>query len=35
MLAVVDDDVMTVVLASDWKDKEDALQYNTALSSEV
>lgn len=34
-LAIVDDDVLSAVLTSDWKDKEDALQYNAALSSEV
>lgn len=35
ILAVVNDDVMSAVLTSDWKDKEDALQYNAALFSDV
>lgn len=34
-LAVVNNDVMSSVLTSDWKDKEDALQYNAALVSQV
>lgn len=34
-LAVVNDDVISAVLTSGWKDKEDALQYNAAMASRV
>lgn len=34
-LALVNDDVMSAVLISAWKDKEDALQYHAALFSKL
>lgn len=34
-LAKIDNDVIHATLSSDWKDKEDALQYEAALASSV